>query len=218
MYRVRHKDYNYFTGGKHHGSKYNDNPILRWINNGFFESLTEFVGRTGAKRIYEIGCGEGQLLGVLYSYGYEVAGCDSDQESVDMTNENFAKIAGGVVASLGNLYEITAHDEQIQNNMIICCEVLEHVSDPEKGVQIIAECTDDYFIVSVPHEPLWRILNMVRGKYWTSFGNTPGHINHWTKNGFIRMISKYADIIAVSTPIPWTMILARKRRKIDDGE
>jgi len=27
--------------------------------------------------------------------------------------------------------------------------------------------------VSVPREPLWRMLNMARGAYWKSLGNTP---------------------------------------------
>lgn len=91
MNRLRHKDYEYFAGGKHHASKYNDNPILKWINNGFLDALTEFVRMTGNKAVFEIGCGEGQLLGVLFSQGYEVSGCDFNPESVEMTNDNFNK-------------------------------------------------------------------------------------------------------------------------------
>ncbi len=105
---------------------------------------------------------------------------------------------------------MTPDDPRIQDRMLICCEVLEHVSDPETAVRIISECTNEYFVVSVPREPVWRILNFVRGKYICDFGNTPGHINHWGTRKFIKMISKYAEIVAYSTPLPWTMVLARK--------
>ena len=36
-------------------------------------------------------------------------------------------------------------------------------------------------LVSVPREPLWRGLNMARGAYMRDLGNTPGHVNHWSK-------------------------------------
>ena len=38
-----------------------------------------------------------------------------------------------------------------------------------------------HLLVSVPREPLWRALNMLRGAYWRALGNTPGHLNHWSK-------------------------------------
>ena len=40
------------------------------------------------------------------------------------------------------------------------------------------------------------------------FGNTPGHVNHWTKRGFLRLLSScgfQTDI--VKSPLPWTMVL-----------
>ena len=121
-------------------------------------------------------------------------------------------VQGGVSLTIGNLYDLTVNDKRIRESMLICCEVLEHVTDPEQGIRIISECTDDYFIVSVPHEPIWRILNMLRGKYLKHFGNTPGHINHWTKHGFVRLVSKYGNIISINTPLPWIMVLAEKKK------
>jgi hypothetical protein len=52
---------------------------------------------------------------------------------------------------------------------------------------------------------------MARGKYWKDFGNTPGHIQHWTKRDFCRMVvNNGMKIISVKTPFPWTMVLAKK--------
>lgn len=109
------------------------------------------------------------------------------------------------------MYDLEKEDSRIKGRMLICCEVLEHVSDPERGLKIIADCTDEFFIVSVPHEPIWCMLNMFRGKYLKRFGNTPGHVNHWTKHSFRNMVSKYGEIIAIGTPLPWIMMLVKKR-------
>lgn len=210
-YIAKHKRYEFFKGGKHHGSKYDSNPLHAWLNNGFMDALLHFVTLSGHNKIFEVGCGEGQLMGMLRDRGFEVAGMDYDEESVELSIDNFRRSGGIPEITQGNLFDLKPNDKRIQESMLICCEVLEHVEDPERGLEIISDCTRDYFIVSVPHEPIWCMLNFLRGKYIRNFGNTPGHINHWTRKGFLSFVDKHADVIAYSTPLPWTMVLARKR-------
>jgi hypothetical protein len=66
-----------------------------------------------------------------------------------------------------------------------------------------------HLLVSVPREPLWRALNMARGAYLRDLGNTPGHVNHWTKRGFTSLLSRHGDVIEARSPFPWTMLLVR---------
>jgi len=63
----------------------------------------------------------------------------------------------------------------------------------------------------VPREPIWRILNIARGKYIGDLGNTPGHVNHWSRRGFIDLLSRRFDVVEVRSPLPWTMALCRVR-------
>lgn len=95
--------------------------------------------------------------------------------------------------------------------MIVCCEVLEHVADPEAALEILARLSRRWLLTSVPREPIWRVLNMARGKYLSDLGNTPGHLHHWSSNGFRTFIASRFDIVEIATPLPWTMILARPR-------
>ena len=53
--------------------------------------------------------------------------------------------------------------------------------DPEHTVAEMARVAKRWILVSVPREPLWRGLNIARGAYWKDLGNTPGHLNHWSK-------------------------------------
>ena len=86
-------------------------------------------------------------------------------------------------------------------------EVLEHVPDPEHTVAEMARCAERHLLVSVPREPLWRMLNMARGAYWSELGNTPGHLNHWSRRSFVRLLSRHGDVVEVRSPFPWTMLL-----------
>ena len=81
------------------------------------------------------------------------------------------------------------------------------------ALRALAGIVTDDLIVSVPREPLWRALNMARGKYLTDLGNTPGHLNHWSRRGIVSLIGCYFDIIEVRSPLPWTMIHCRRRRQ-----
>jgi 2-polyprenyl-3-methyl-5-hydroxy-6-metoxy-1,4-benzoquinol methylase len=88
-------------------------------------------------------------------------------------------------------------------------EVLEHVPDPEHTVSEMARCASKWLLVSVPREPLWRGLNIARGAYIKELGNTPGHVNHWSKRGFVQLLGRYGTVVEARSPFPWTMLLVR---------
>ena len=88
-------------------------------------------------------------------------------------------------------------------------EVLEHVPDPEHTLGEMARCAQRHLLVSVPREPLWRMLNMARGAYWPELGNTPGHLNHWSRRAFVQLLGRYGQVAEVRSPFPWTMLLVR---------
>jgi len=69
-------------------------------------------------------------------------------------------------------------------------------------------------ILGVPREPIWRALNMSRGKYLKDFGNTPGHLNHWSSTKLARYLEKHFGVVeSMKTPLPWTIVLVGKRKK-----
>ena len=88
-------------------------------------------------------------------------------------------------------------------------EVLEHVPDPEDTLAEMARVAARHLLVSVPREPLWRGLNLARGAYVGDLGNTPGHVNHWSKRGFMRTVARHGQIVQACSPFPWTMLLVR---------
>ena len=49
--------------------------------------------------------------------------------------------------------------------LVLCCEVMEHLEDPEAALEEIRRVGREWFLFSVPDEPLWRLLNLARGAY-----------------------------------------------------
>ena len=90
--------------------------------------------------------------------------------------------------------------------------MLEHVPDPERTVAEMARVARRHLLVSVPREPLWRALNVARGAYLRELGNTPGHVNHFSKRGFAALLSRHGQVVEVRSPFPWTMLLVRVSR------
>jgi Methyltransferase domain len=101
-----------------------------------------------------------------------------------------------------------AHDAA---ELIVCCEVMEHLPYPDEALAVVASLASPWAIVSVPREPLWRALNMARLKYLGSLGNTPGHLNHWSRRSLVRFLEAKFEVVEVRAPLPWTMALCRAR-------
>lgn len=186
--------------------KYNaKNPIVRSLMNGFDASLQRFVREADPGSIHEVGCGEGFWVMHWAEKGFDVRGSDFSAEVIEMARRNAQ--AQGLAEGLFDvvsIYEVDADRDAA--DLIVCCEVLEHVDAPEQALQALQKIVRRDLIISVPKEPLWRALNMLRGKYIRDIGNTPGHVNHWSAAGIRRLVEKYFDVIDVARPTPWTML------------
>ena len=82
-------------------------------------------------------------------------------------------------------------------------------SDFQSIVAEMARAAQRWLLVSVPREPLWRGLNMARGAYLRDLGNTPGHVNHWSKRSFVSLLSRHGEVVEARSPFPWTMLLVK---------
>jgi 2-polyprenyl-3-methyl-5-hydroxy-6-metoxy-1,4-benzoquinol methylase len=185
------------------------NPVVRRLMAGFEHTLDELFAIAAPASILDIGCGEGVLTeqwAQRLGDGHRVVGIDLDDPKLaaewagrERANLEFRTldVADGLPYGDGEF------------SMLAATEVLEHVPEPERVVAEMARVASAYLLVSVPHEPLWRMLNVARGAYLRDLGNTPGHINHWTASGFRRMLSGVGEVVQARSPFPWTMLLVR---------
>jgi 2-polyprenyl-3-methyl-5-hydroxy-6-metoxy-1,4-benzoquinol methylase len=184
------------------------NPVVKWMIKGFEKSLSGFVEGAAPASIHEIGCGEGYWVLRWREQGMSVRGCDFSKDVIEIARDNaFSRGLPKTLFQTRNIYELKADEDSAE--LIVCCEVLEHLEDPEAGLRALQKVTMQSLILSVPKEPLWRALNLARGKYILRLGNTPGHVQHWSKYEFVQFVSKYFEVIEVRSPFPWTMVFCR---------
>jgi SAM-dependent methyltransferase len=184
------------------------NPAVRRMMAGFEGALDELLTRTDPRSLLDVGCGEGVLVqqwAQRLGQSTRVVGIDLEEESIQ---------AGWAKHTAPNLEYRVMPAENLpfadgEFDLATAIEVLEHVPDPEHTLSEMTRCAERHLLVSVPREPLWRMLNMARGAYWPALGNTPGHLNHWSKRAFVDLLSRYGDVIGVRSPFPWTMLLVR---------
>jgi SAM-dependent methyltransferase len=193
-----------------YGSK---NPLVRRMMDGFEGALDELFDLAGPRSLLDVGCGEGVLVHRWAQRLGErrVVGIDLEEPSIQAgwaerraPNLEYRVMRAGRADRVENLP--FADDEF---DLVSAIEVLEHVPDPEHTLEEMARCAERHLLVSVPREPLWRMLNMARGAYWPDLGNTPGHLNHWSKRSFLRLLSRYGEVARARSPFPWTMLLVR---------
>ncbi len=183
------------------------NPVVRRLMATFERTLDELFTQADPQSLLDVGCGEGvlvhkwaQRLGDRRVVGIDL---DDPQLHAQWAQRTAPNLEYRVMRAENLPFSDDAFD------VATAIEVLEHVPDPEHTVAEMARVTERWLIVSVPREPLWRGLNMARGAYLKQLGNTPGHLNHWSKRSFVSLLSRHGEVVEARSPFPWTMLLVR---------
>jgi 2-polyprenyl-3-methyl-5-hydroxy-6-metoxy-1,4-benzoquinol methylase len=183
------------------------NPVVKRLMAGFERTLDELLGKASPSTILDVGCGEGVLVekwadrpGVERIVGIDL---EDDELQAEWAKRQRPNIEYRVMPAENLPFEQRSFD------LASAIEVLEHVPDPEHTVAEMARVAGRHLLVSVPREPLWRGLNMARGAYLRDLGNTPGHVNHWSKRSFVRLLERHGEVLEARSPFPWTMLLVR---------
>ena len=188
------------------------NPIVKKMMGNFLASFDNMLSQVNPQSILEVGCGEGHLTQRLLTHtNASIRAIDISDHVIEQAMDRTLDHGKGhrIKFENINIFDIQLLSEQAE--LVVCCEVLEHLEDPTEALGILARSTSSHAILSVPNEPLWRFLNMARLKYLSDFGNTPGHLQHWSTGSFLGLVCQQFDIIDVQTPIPWTFVLAKKK-------
>jgi 2-polyprenyl-3-methyl-5-hydroxy-6-metoxy-1,4-benzoquinol methylase len=184
------------------------NPVVRHLMASFERDLLDLVTVAAPASVLDVGCGEGVLTERIATalrpapvLGVDLAdpGLAAHWRTRDAApNLRFTEMAAERLQFADGEFEL-----------VCATEVLEHVVDPDAVLREMTRVAGGWLLLSVPREPLWRILNLARGAYVTALGNTPGHVQHWSAPGFDALLRRHGDIVAVHAPGAWTMRLLR---------
>lgn len=142
----------------------------------FYREIAEVAARFRASSVIDVGCGTGNLLRELVELApYErVVGVDFAEAGIRRAAELVP--VGEFHAS--NLYDL---DLEERFDLVLCTEVLEHVSDPEAAVKRLIDlcAARGAIIVTVPDgtSDTWE-----------------GHRNFWSKPELEAFLGRYGDV------------------------
>jgi len=186
----------------------NPNPVQRYLVRRFHRQIAFLVEMTGAERILDAGCGEGFVISDLLQEngGLTITGIDCSLEAIEMARQMVPPVLSRVC--VGDLREMPYADDSF--DLVMCLEVLEHLPDPHRGLRELRRMTSEHCLVSVPHEPFFRMINFLRGRHVGAWGRDPEHLQHWTAGRFRRLVGQYFEIEQFVCLFPWLIALGRK--------
>ena len=192
-----------------HTQKYTArNPAIRLLTQRWVANLDRTFDQLAGdpagppSRALEVGCGEGVIADQLHRRFGDVAALDLADAGLRADWRHYP----GPRFLHASAQALPFADDQF--DLVVAAEVLEHLPDPDQGLREMARVSRRHLVLSVPWEPVFRGCNLIAGRYVGDLGNTPGHLNHWTRRGFTRFVGQVAQVRAVTTPFPWTTIWA----------
>jgi len=193
--------------GNHHHKYESSNPAIRFLTRRFLERLDGILDRVAAEaprgRVLEVGCGEGLIARRLQQRWADVTALDLPDASL----RGWWREHPGPRYVHADASRLPFPDDFF--DVVVAVEVMEHLTRPQQGLVEMARVSAGHLVLSVPREPIFRTANMVAGRHLNDWGNTPGHLNHWSTPGFIKFVSHVGGVRAIEKPLPWTITWAR---------
>ena len=184
------------------------NPVQQFLIRRFHDEVVRLLEAVPHSAILDLGCGEGFVLDHLLA-----SGIDADLVGIDRSSTAIAsarsRLGGAIDLVQGDVTSL--EDLPRPFEVVMMLEVLEHLDEPDATLDLLCDLSTGHVIVSVPHEPFFRGLNLIRFKNLKRLGSDPEHVHHWTKRGFERLVGRRFEIVDRGRAFPWTLVLLKAR-------
>jgi len=143
-----------------------------------------------AKRVLDVGCGEG-ILGeqILHRGAEEVVGIEKVPSAARRASKRLSHIIEGDIENLVSRLERGAFDA------VVCADVLEHLIDPWGVLQQLTRCLSQngYLIASIPNARYLALIDHLINGHWTYQASgllDRTHLRFFTLSEIKEMFSK----------------------------
>lgn len=196
--------------GGNYFDKYNSkNPIIRILMKNFYDTFIGCLEKESFNTMVDIGCGEWHLTNIIQKRFIknkrciEITALEYEQETIKIGNTLYPSLW----IQKWNILKLYG-----EYDLLIASEVLEHIEDFEWAISACKNIAP-ICIFSVPNEPWFRIANIVRLKYIFRLGNTPGHVNNWTRKKFELLLKKHFLSVKLQRTGIWNVVVCKEARR-----
>jgi 2-polyprenyl-3-methyl-5-hydroxy-6-metoxy-1,4-benzoquinol methylase len=169
-------EYSYANAEPYHHHAYILNPLLEMISE--FAALNE---NKQPLRILDIGCGNGSLSNLIAQNGYEVIGLEESNSGIKFANQSFPNCK----FIQGSIYNIPYTELGEKFDVIISCEVIEHLFYPKELVKNVKQCLkpNGLLIITTPYNGYLKNLIIA------AVGKMDQHLTTLWDGGHIKFFS-----------------------------
>ena len=146
--------------------------------------VLEILKRLGARKVLDLGCGNGALSRVLMESGFDVTGCDADEEGIEIARE-----AAGDEA--GRFQRVSVYDDPAALgargfDAVLSVEVVEHLFAPRALPRFARAVLEPggHFIVTTPYHGYLKNLAL------SIFGRWDRHLDPLWDGGHVKLWSR----------------------------
>ena len=179
------------------------NPVVRHLVGNFLRQVAAVVEGARPRRVLEVGCGEGIVLDYLSSRGASGVRFDG----LELDSASLVEARGRCPATSfmrGDACELPIRSRTY--DLVVCLEVLEHLHDPGQALREVRRVSRHGCLLSVPHEPFFRLGNALRGKNLARLGDPSDHLQHWGARDFAAFCGQHLTVRSTTRAFPWVIV------------
>lgn len=151
--------------------------------------ILKMIKDLGIKNIVDVGCGSGQLIQKISKniQGLSLTGFDVSQKIIDINKDNYKDAAFHCL----NLNEDVVIDKKFE--MVICCEVIEHLRNWEKSIETLSKLavSGGYVLITTQEGKIYKHHEAL------------GHLKHFDKKEIEEQLKKNGMKIIESFYAGW---------------
>jgi len=170
--------YHFATAEKPHTAHYLYDPVIA------------ICRRLGARRVLDLGCGNGAFPGALSEAGFDVVGCDPSEEGVAVAKEKFPRL---------DFHRLGVYDNPSilgrDFDAVVSMEVVEHLHSPRMLPRFVARVLrpDGQLILTTPYHGYLKNLVIAASGKWDGH-HSPlwdgGHVKFWSRATLTMLLSE----------------------------
>ena len=193
------------TSKKHIAKYTNKNPIHRFTLGRFFDLVAQEIASMNVKQVLEFGCGEGLFLQELKKRNIifnHLTGIDLRIRALQhaaIMHPEYSFLSADIMKSPFRCGQF---------DFVIASQVLEHVYHPDDVLKKLVSLCSAHLFLTVPWEPWFCLMNLLRGRDIKHFGNHPEHVNHWSLNKFKEFVASCTVVEKYFTVFPFIIVKA----------
>jgi hypothetical protein len=159
-----------------------------------YQYCSKFMKEKKLSFVVDIGCGSAYKL-IKYLSEYKTIGTETEP-CYSLLNEKYPDRDW----FLSGKAEVSFQEEEklLNADVVLCCDVIEHIIDPDILIDFLLSLKAKYYIISTPcreilcHHPRF---SEIFSKVWNGPPLNPCHVREWTKDEFVEYISNKFNVI-----------------------